>query len=220
MSCWLLLSLSGVAQTTSAQPTSAQATSAQATSAQATSAQATYKYKKEPAIGIHFSLYDFNTAMLLRQVGLSKTLGGGSLTNIGDMQPGLALSFLNGITNHFDYFLRYTGSFLAYPFPNNGGYDNEYLLNALDASLQYKFFSDRHLISPFLSAGVGAFDYKGNFGAYMPLGVGIQVNFFNEAFLMVHLQYQVGVSENATSTFYYSLGVAGSIGSSHSRPLR
>jgi OOP family OmpA-OmpF porin len=196
VSCWLLLSLAGAAQST-------------------------YKYKKDPAIGIHFSLYDFNTAMLLHQVGLSKTLGAGSITNIGDMQPGLALSFLDGITNHFDYFIRYTGSFLAYPFPNNGGYDNEYLLNALDASVHYKILSDRHWVSPFVSAGVGVFDYKGSFGAYMPLGLGLQVNFFNEAYLLVHLQYQVGVSENAASTFYYSLGVAGSIGSSHTtRSLR
>jgi OmpA-OmpF porin, OOP family len=173
-----------------------------------------YHYKKDPSIGIHFSLYDFNSAMLLQQVGLSKTLHTGSFTNIGDMQPGLALSFLDGLTDHLDYMIRYTGSFVDYPFPNSAGYGDEYLLSALDASLQLKLFSDKHWVSPFLSAGVGTFSYKGNYGAYMPLGLGLQVNFFSEAFLLVHLQYQVGVSENCASALYYSLGVAGSIGSS------
>lgn len=175
--------------------------------------QSLYPYKKDPSIGIHFSLYDFNSAMLLRQVGLCQTFHTGSFTNIGDMQPGLALSFIDGLTNHLDYMIRYTGSFVDYPFPQSAGYGDEYLLSALDASLHLKLLSDKHWVSPFLSAGVGAFSYKGNYGAYMPLGLGLQVNFFNEAFLFVHLQYQVGVSENAAPTLYYSLGVAGSIGS-------
>ena len=173
-----------------------------------------YHYKKDPSIGIHFSLYDFNSAMLLHQVGLSKTINTGSFTNIGDMQPGLALSFLDGLTDHLDYMIRYTGSFVDYPFPQSAGYGDEYLFSTLDASLQLKLFSDKHWVSPFLSAGVGTFCYKGNYGAYMPLGLGLQVNFFSEAFLLVHLQYQVGVSENCAPALYYSLGVAGSIGSS------
>ncbi|HTJ13808.1 MAG TPA: hypothetical protein VL547_17350, partial [Dinghuibacter sp.] len=177
-----------------------------------------YRYKKDPSIGIHFSLYDFNSAFLFQKIGFSQTLKGGSLTNIGDMQPGLALSFVNGLTNHLDYMVRYTGSFVDYPFPNSPGYDDEYLLSALDFSLQEKLLSDRYWVTPYLSAGVGAFSYKGNFGAYMPLGVGIQVNFFNEAFLFVHAQYQVGVSENAAPTLYYSLGVAGNISSGHKGP--
>ncbi|TDX01018.1 hypothetical protein [Dinghuibacter silviterrae] len=176
--------------------------------------QHVYRYKKDPAIGIHFSLYDFNSAMLISQIGLSKTLNSGSLTNIGNMQPGLALSFLDGLTDHLDYMIRYTGSFVDYPFPNSPGYEDEYLLSALDASVHLKLFSDKHWVSPFLSAGVGTFSYKSNYGAYMPLGLGLQVNFFNEAFLLIHIQYQVGVSENAANTLYYSLGVAGNIGSS------
>ena len=52
----------------------------------------------------------------------------------------------------------------------------------------------------------------------MPLGLGLQVNFFNEAFLFIHVHYQVGVSENAASTLYYSLGVAGSIGNGKKTP--
>jgi len=174
--------------------------------------QSLYPYKKDPAIGIHFSLYDFNSAMLIQQMGFSKTLQTGSFTNIGDMQPGLSLSFLDGLTNHLDYLIHYTGSFVDYPFPNTPGYGNEYLFSALDASLQLKLLSDKYWVTPFLSAGIGTFAYKGNYGAYMPLGVGLQVNFFNEAFLLINVQYQAGVSENCASALFYSLGVAGSIG--------
>jgi OOP family OmpA-OmpF porin len=174
-----------------------------------------YKNKKEPAIGIHFSLYDFNSAALLHTAGLSQTLQSGSFTNIGNMQPGLAVSFQNGLTDHLDYVVRYTGAFVTYPFPNYNAYAEEepYLLSSLDSYLELKLFSDRYWVSPFLSGGIGAFDYQGSFGAYMPLGAGMQVNFFDQAFLFCHVQYNVGVSENAAPTFYYSIGVAGNIGS-------
>ena len=175
-------------------------------------AQSVYQYKKDPGIGIYFSLYDFNSAATLRQSGLSQTIKSGSFTNIGDMQPGLSISYQSGLTNHLDYAVRYTGSFQDYPFLNSSGYGQQYLFSALDASIQYKFFSDRYWATPFLSGGIGTFDYRGNFGAYMPLGLGVQVNFFDEAFIFVHLQYQVGVSENSVPTFFYSLGVVGSIG--------
>jgi len=173
-----------------------------------------YKYKKEPAIGIHFSLYDFNSAALLRTAGLGQVLRSSSYTNIGDMQPGLAISYQEGLTNHLDYVVRYTGAFVTYPFPNyNPDADAQpYLLSSLDAFLEWKLLSDRYWLSPFLSGGIGAFDYQSNFGAYMPLGVGLQVNFFDQAFLIFHVQYNVGVSENAAPTFYYSIGVAGNIG--------
>lgn len=180
-------------------------------------AQYTYKYKKEPALGIHFSLYDFNTAALVQQMGFFKALGDGTLTNIGQMQPALALSFVNGLTNHLDYFIRYSGSFVDYPFPNGPGYDDQYLLSTLDASVHVKLFSDRHLATPYLSGGIGTFTYKKIFGAYMPLGIGLQLNLFNEAYVLLDFQYHVAVSENAASTFYYSLGVAGNIGTSRKK---
>ena len=59
-----------------------------------------YKYKKEPAIGIHFSLYDFNSAFLLRTAGLSQLLRSSSFTQVGygnTAQAGLLnVSALNG----------------------------------------------------------------------------------------------------------------------------
>jgi OmpA-OmpF porin, OOP family len=177
-------------------------------------AQWHYPYKKDPALGIHFSLYDFNSATALREGGVNQLFKTGSLSNIGDMQPGLSISFLTGLTNHLDYQIRYTGCFVDYPFPNTPGLGEQFLLSSLDATLQLKLLSDKHWVTPFICGGVGVFGFKGSFGGYMPLGVGLQVNFFDEAFLLIHLLYQVGISETTAPSFYYSLGFAGNIGTS------
>jgi OOP family OmpA-OmpF porin len=176
-----------------------------------------YPHKKQPTIGVHFSLYDFKSALLSNKIGFWQTVRNGSFTNIGDMQPGLSLSFMDGLTDHLDYVIRYTACFTQYPQTNPLRYpplddDNEHLLSAMDASIHYKFLSDKYWVSPFLSGGVGAFNYKGDWGTYMPLGLGFQVNFYDAAYLLFNAQYQVGVSENAAPAFVYSLGLACSLG--------
>ncbi len=176
-----------------------------------------YPHKKQPALGIHFSLYDFKSAFLSNKIGFWQTVKNGSLTNIGDMQPGLSLSYINGMTDHLDYVIRYTGCFTQYPETNPARYPplsdlDEHLLSALDASVHFKFLSDQYWVSPFLSGGVGAFDYKGVIGAYMPLGLGFQVNFYDAAYMLFNAQYQIGVSENAAPAFFYSIGLACSLG--------
>jgi OmpA-OmpF porin, OOP family len=72
--------------------------------------------------------------------------------------------------------------------------------------------TDRYVFVPYLSAGVGASKYLGYYGAFLPVGTGIQLNVFEEAFLFIDAQYRVRITENTNYHFYYSLGLAGNIG--------
>jgi outer membrane protein OmpA-like peptidoglycan-associated protein len=72
--------------------------------------------------------------------------------------------------------------------------------------------SDKYWLSPYLSAGVGATKYKSTFGAFLPAGVGLQLNFFDEAFLLINSQYRIPITENNAYHFYHSIGIAGNIG--------
>jgi outer membrane protein OmpA-like peptidoglycan-associated protein len=59
---------------------------------------------------------------------------------------------------------------------------------------------------------LGGSKYKGYYGAILPVGVGLQVNLFDEAFLLVNSQYRIPITENAAYHFYHSFGIAGNIG--------
>lgn len=170
------------------------------------------KYIKAPALGIQFFFNDFKAADYIKSNGLSIALRDKQLGKFKQMSPGLAVNFLTGLSSHFDMSANLAGSFLDYPIPNHAAFSSDNLLLEGDVSFQAKMFTDRYVFSPYLLAGIGASKYKGYYGAYMPLGAGLQVNLFEEAFLLINTQYRVAVSDNVANHLYHSIGFAGSIG--------
>ena len=173
-------------------------------------------YKQAPAIGIHFILNDFQTASNIRTSTLSSTLANKRYGKIKDMSPGLAISFSEGLSNRFDFITTIAGSFLDYPrqdAPSSGG---DKFLVEVDASVRGKMFSNKYWFTPFFQAGLGASKYEGYYGAFIPLGIGFQLNFFDQAFLLVNSQYRVPVTQTANYHFYGSIGLVGTIGNKKS----
>ena len=81
--------------------------------------------------------------------------------------------------------------------------------------------SDRYIFTPYLIAGVGASLYDGKFGAIMPLGGGLKVNFFDEAALFITSQYRVPVTTGTNNYhFFNSIGFAGVIGKKREQTVK
>ena len=82
-----------------------------------------------------------------------------------------------------------------------------------DASLNIKMLGEDYWVSPYAIVGIGASKYRNYYGAFVPLGLGLKVNFFDEANLFFNTQYRVPVT-NETSNYHlmYSFGIAGVIG--------
>jgi hypothetical protein len=176
-------------------------------------AQEEESYIQQPALSIHFLLHDFQTAAKVRNSSLSSVLANKEFGKVKDMSPGLAISYSEGLSNNFDLSVTLAGSFLDYPredAPGSSGSD-KFLLEA-DASIRGKMFSDKYWLTPYIQAGLGASKYKGYYGAFVPLGVGLQLNFFDEAYLLINSQYRVPVTQSASYHFYHSIGLAGNIG--------
>lgn len=169
-------------------------------------------YIKGPALGIHFLFNDFVTAKNIRSTSLNTVLREKQFGKTKEMSPGIAVSYSQGLTSHVDFSGRLAGSFLDYPIEGRTSFGNESLLLEADASIHAKMFSDKYWVVPYLSAGLGASKYKGYYGAFIPLGAGIQVNFFDEAFFVVNSQYRLKVTDNANYHFFYSIGIVGNIG--------
>ena len=169
-------------------------------------------YIQGPALGIHFILNDFKTASNIRTSTLSSTLANKRYGKIKDMSPGLAISFSQGLSNRFDVSTTIAGSFLDYPRPDAPSSGSDKFLIEADASIRGKMFTNKYWVTPFLQAGVGVSKFEGYYGAFMPLGVGLQVNFFDQAFLLINSQYRVPVTQSTNYHFYGSIGLVGTMG--------
>jgi len=171
------------------------------------------KSKKGQTLGLNFTFLDFSTAADLKSKGLSGVLLDKNWKDIKRMSMGLAVSYTKGLTSNIDFSGSLGVSSLSYPLPNKNVSFNESFLTEANANLNFKLLSDEFIVSPFLSTGVGFFNWKGYAGAYTPVGVGLQVNLFNETFLVLQSGYRFPVISNTTaSSLYYSIGFHGNIG--------
>jgi outer membrane protein OmpA-like peptidoglycan-associated protein len=164
------------------------------------------EYKKRPSFGIHFFLNDFNTAQSIRTTGLGNTLGTKVWHKTNNMTAGMAISYLQGMNEHLDFAGTLSGSFLNYPNAKTPTTDPRLLLEGV-ATLNLKLLSDKYILNPFLTAGIGGSKFGGYYAAFMPFGIGVQTKIVDEVYLMLNSQYRVPVTELASYHFYHSIGV-------------
>jgi len=171
------------------------------------------KYIQAPTLGVHFLLNDYKTAAHIRATSLAATLQDGEFGKLKEMAPGLAVNYIDGLSPWFDFTAMLAGSFLdeTTTTPSQPGGDGLFL--EADVSIRGKLFSNKYWVSPFFTAGVGVSKAQVYWGAFMPVGVGIQLNLFDEAFLQINSQYRIPVTERTSSFhFFHSIGLAGIIG--------
>ena len=169
-------------------------------------------YIQDPTLSVSFLFNDFKSAANVRATSLFGAIRDNQFGKIGEMSPGLGLNYIEGITRHYDVSITLAGSFLDYPFENRIQFNKDYFLIEGDVSLRRKIFSNKYWVSPYLQLGVGASFYSGYYAAFIPAGGGLQVNFFDEAYLLVNAQYRIPVTNLSSYHFFYSVGLAGNIG--------
>lgn len=171
---------------------------------------------RTPAFGISFLFNDFVTAQRIRSTSFSEVIRKKRTAKLKEISPGIALTYFKGVQKHIDFAGTLAASFVDVPSQNtssplSSGNSNFFL--EADASLNFKMFPENYAFTPYLIAGVGASKYKSNYGAFLPLGGGVKLNFFNEAALFITFQYRVPVTSEANNYhFFASIGLSGIVG--------
>jgi OmpA-OmpF porin, OOP family len=168
---------------------------------------------RQSAIGVSFFLNDFISPSRIRSSSLNAVIRDKSMAKFKDMAPGLAANFATGITPHLDFAANLSGCFVDYPFPKRAAFGNTNFLLEGDANVQVKLVTEDYWLIPYASAGVGAHMYKVYWGAYVPIGLGLRLNLFDEAGINFTSQYRIPVIyETSNYHFYHSFGLYGVIG--------
>lgn len=171
--------------------------------------------KKSSTFVLHLFYNDFKTAQQLRTSSFKNL----KWSSIGDMQTGFGVNYLKGITRKIDFAATLDGSYVDYLYKNgtaNGS--SEFLLDA-NAGLNVKLLTDKHPVVPYVFAGAGFSLYKGKGGLYAPVGVGLQFNFFNEAFVLANMQYRSALTSAVNNHFQYSIGIGAGFAKKKAKPV-
>lgn len=163
--------------------------------------------QKRSAFGFGITAIDFETAAQIKNTSLSDALNGSNWYKLSSKDYGINLDYWRELTSHLDLSARYTGSFVDYPFADSilrTGTNNS-LFSQLDLAINARLLDASKGINPFITAGIGGFYNKKEFGALVPLGVGIMFNLNDQAYIIPSAQYRLGITDNATNHLQYSI---------------
>ncbi|HEY0041252.1 MAG TPA: hypothetical protein VGB71_11345 [Flavisolibacter sp.] len=161
-------------------------------------------------IGFSFIGNDFATAERIRTTSYATVLREERVAKLKEMGHGFALHYFRGFTPNIDLAATFGGSFVRFALPGRTINSNRFLAE-IDASANFKMFS-RATFNPYLIAGIGASKYTNVFGAFIPVGGGVNINLFNELDLFSQLQYRIPVTPDANKHhFQVSFGIASNL---------
>jgi outer membrane protein OmpA-like peptidoglycan-associated protein len=164
-------------------------------------------------IGLSFNLYDYKTAQLIRSTSLSAVIRDKQFGKIKNMNPGIGIHYFKGLKKHIDFAGSLNAAFLEQPLANKPATGVDRFLLQIEGTAQLKAVSDHYWIQPFLIAGFGGQKYYKYYGAYIPLGVGLNINFFDEGRLFINSTYRTPITTGTASYhFLHAFGIAGVIG--------
>lgn len=174
-------------------------------------AEAQKEWVRPKALGVSFFLNDFITPARIRSSSLSQVLSDKKFAKMREMSPGLALNYFKGISNHVDFAANLGGSFIRYPMPNKVFSNDRFLLEA-SATVNLKMTTEKYWVQPYIILGVGGHKYTKYYGAFMPLGLGMKVNFWDDVHFFLTSTYRVPVTtETANYHLQHSIGFAGAL---------
>lgn len=151
-------------------------------------------YRRNPAIGLHYGISNFSHSPF----------------EMGHINHGYALSFLDGIAGKYDYMIQ--GGSISPRFPlGKEQNDSRNLLHFINIYGMRRFFPDTVFINPFLGAGPGGSLYRGHLYAAVNGAAGFQLRISGSIFLHTQLNYQVNFSSSINNNVAASIGLLGTI---------
>jgi OmpA-OmpF porin, OOP family len=166
--------------------------------------------KKGSLVGIHLNALDIKTPVTLKSAA-----GTRSFSKVTDMDYGFSISYWKGLTKTIDFSTRAGLLFHDYAADDRGdlSQDKKEVGIELEPSLNFRPYGDNSLIAPFLTGGVGGGMYSGKFGAYLPAGLGVQLNLRGISYVILQAQYRFSLTKDIMKdNVFYSLGLAQSVG--------
>ncbi len=163
--------------------------------------------KKGDLFGVHITALDVFTPVNFKQNGNRKII-----TDLRKMDIGMAVSYWKGLTKTIDFSMK--AGFSMDDFSSAASNrtttrnENQFAVE-LEPSLNIRPYGDNSLIAPFITVGIGGGRYSQNYGAYVPAGLGIQVNLKSSTYLLIQTQYRYALTRDVLKdAIGYSVGIA------------
>lgn len=160
--------------------------------------------KKGQLIGVNLLLADYKAVTSFNSPSTGKGYG-----SVRDMSKGVAFSYWRGLTSTIDLSAKIDAIFHDYALIAHGLSNKTEIGLEFEPSVNIRPMADNAKLAPFITTGVGVGYYTGKFGAYIPAGVGLQLNCSSATYLFLQAQYRFTLTKKEFGdNLLYSFGIA------------
>ena len=124
------------------------------------------------------------------------------------MQNGFGLSCNKQLREKVDFVTTVNGVWIDYPDKSYTYIKKNRFLLDITTGLQVKLLKEKSTVNPFVFSGISLNNLNSKTGFLIPVGLGFQINLFDDAFIISNFQHQFSISENTVNHFFYSIGIA------------
>jgi len=162
---------------------------------------------KGPSVALHYGFTDFKTAMNIKANSLGDVLKNGMWSNFPAMDAGYGISYWQGLNRRVDLSANMNFTKSIYTFPAGIYLTTEKLFTAEATGLFKVLPEDKFNVTPYISAGAGFYSNAGQTGFYVPAGLGVHANLWDEAFVFTGADYRITLKSTDNKSFFYKVGV-------------
>lgn len=164
--------------------------------------------KKKTLFAVRYTALDFGTAKQVQNASIGSVLNDKKWGQLPSTKKALGIGFISTYSDQVDIFTNVDLSITKMPgieITAFKGY-SDYFYASLESGLNIKMFKEDHLVNPFLTAGLGIRSFNlSKFGAYAPVGVGLQINVCNGSKLNLTTTYATKMSKSFVPSYNYGL---------------
>jgi len=164
--------------------------------------------KKKTSIALRFNALDFGTAEKVQNGTIGSVLNAKKWGQYASTTKSLGVNYTSQYTDQVDIFANVDLGITRTPLyaPNAYTRSNEDLMTSFESGLNYKMFKGDYLVNPYLTAGLGirSFAFR-DFGAYAPVGLGLQIRSCKGSTLNITTTYSTKMSKSFVPTYNYGI---------------
>ena len=171
-------------------------------------AQTMAEGKKKTFIAIRFNALDFGTAAKVQNGSIGSVLNAKKWGQLPNTDKAFGLGFIRSYSDQIDIFTNLDLAITKMPGIEVTAFKGytDYLYTSIESGFNIKMFKGNQVVNPFLTGGLGVRSFNLiKFGAYAPVGVGLQINVCKNSKLNLSTIYSTKMSKSFVPSYNYGI---------------
>lgn len=164
--------------------------------------------KKKTSITARYTALDFGTSKKVQNSSIGSVLNDKKWGQLPSTKKALGIGFITSYSSQVDIFSNFDFSITTMPDVLVTAFtgSSEYFYASAESGLNVKMFKGDYCVNPYLTAGLGVRSYDmSKFGAYAPVGFGLQIKTFKGSNLNLTATYATKMSKSFVPSYNYGI---------------